>query len=171
MHFCFKNRNVEIDKGAEIGSGVILDPGDGKIIIGKSYIQNQTKLHAAGGILKIGNNVTIGAYGFLNAGGNIVIEDNVLCADKVNIVAENHGYVDVTVPIRDQACTHDKIFIGAGSWLGINVTVLAGTRIGKNSVIGANSVVKGKFEDYCVIAGNPAKIIKKYDGEKWIKMD
>lgn len=171
MRFRLKDKNVTVDKQAEIGRGVLVDSRGGKIIIGRSYIQDYTKLHAAGGILNIGDNVTIGAYSFLNAGGNIIIEDNVLCADKVNIVAENHGYADVTVPIRNQPCTHDEIVIGEGSWLGINVTILAGTTIGKNSVIGANSVVKGKFEDYCVIAGNPAKVVKKYDGEKWIKVE
>lgn len=51
------------------------------------------------------------------------------------------------------------------------MTILAGTIIGKNCVVGANSVVKGKFDNYCVIAGNPARVIKKFDGERWIKVN
>ena len=103
-------------------------------------------------------------------GKHVTLEDNVLCADKVNIVAENHGYLDVTTPIREQPCVTGEIVVGEGSWLGINVTILAGTTIGKNSVVGANSVVKGKFQDYCVIAGNPAKVVKRFDGEKWVRV-
>ena len=45
--------------------------------------------------------------------------------------------------------------------------MLAGTEIGKNSVVGANGVVKGKFPDYCVIARNPDRVVKRFDGEKW----
>ena len=79
--------------------------------------------------------------------------------------------MEISVPIRDQVSTKGEIRIGEGSWLGINVTILAGTYIGRNSVVGANSVVKGKFDDYCVIADNPAKVVKRYDGEKWVKID
>lgn len=166
-----KNQNREIHKSAEIGKHVTLDSSRGeKMIIGKSYIGDYAKLHTAGGILRIGDNVTIGSFGFINAAGNVTLEDNVLCADKVNIVAENHGYFDITKPIREQPCTKGEIVIGEGSWLGINVTILAGTVIGKNCVVGANSVVKGKFDNYCVIAGNPARVIKKFDGEKWVRV-
>lgn len=171
MKFKMRNANIQIDRNAEIGKNVLLDAGSGKIIIGRSYIGDFVKLHTAGGLLQIGSNVTIGAFGFVNAAGNVTIGDNVLCADKVNIVAENHGYMEISVPIRDQVSTKGEIRIGEGSWLGINVTILAGTYIGRNSVVGANSVVKGKFDDYCVIADNPAKVVKRYDGEKWVKID
>ncbi len=163
--------NIDIHKDAKIGKHVTLDSSRGeKMIIGKSYIGDYVKLHTAGGSLQIGDNVTIGSFGFINAAGNVTLEDNVLCADKVNIVAENHGYLDVTTPIREQPCVTGEIVVGEGSWLGINVTILAGTTIGKNSVVGANSVVKGKFQDYCVIAGNPAKVVKRFDGEKWVRV-
>lgn len=171
MLFKKRNNDITIDKKAELGKHVLLDTGrGGNMIIGRSYFGDYVKLHTAGGILMIGNNVTIGAYGFVNAAGNVTVGDNVLCADKVNIVAENHGYADINTPIRNQPCTPGEIVIGEGSWLGINVTVLAGTTIGKNSVVGANSVVKGHFDDYCVIAGNPARVVKRYDGKEWVKV-
>lgn len=170
MRLLKRDKSIHVDKKAEIGNRVLLESGGGTITIGKSYIGDFVKIHAAGGRCQIGNNVTIGAFGFLNAAGNIIIEDNVLCADKVNIVTENHGYADVLTPIRNQPCTNEEIVIGEGSWIGINSTILAGSKIGKNSVVGANSVVKGKFKDYCVIAGNPAKVIKSYNGQKWVKV-
>lgn len=166
-----RNKNVVIDKKAELGKRVLLDThAGGKIIIGRSYFGDYVKLHAAGGMLKIGNDVTIGAFGFVNAAGNVTIDDHVLCADKVNIVAENHGYADINIPIRKQRSIPGEIKIGEGSWLGINVTILAGTTIGKNCVVGANSVVKGHYDDFCVIAGNPARVVKRYDGKEWVKV-
>ncbi len=102
-----RNKDIAINKKAELGKHIILDIGcGGKMVIGRCYLGDYVKLHTAGGILKIGNNVTI----------------------------------------------------------------LAGTTIGKNSVIGANSVVKGHYDDYCVIAGNPARVVKRYDGREWVKV-
>ena len=50
--------------------------------------------------------------------------------------------------------------IGAGSWLGHGTVVLPGATIGRHVVVGANSVVRGELPDFCVAAGNPAKVIK-----------
>ena len=51
--------------------------------------------------------------------------------------------------------------IGEGSWLGINCVVLPGVRIGKNAIVAANSVVSKDVEDYSIVGGVPAKLIKK----------
>ena len=53
--------------------------------------------------------------------------------------------------------------IGDGSWLGTHVVIAGNVKIGKHCVIGANSVVTKDIPDYCVAAGIPAKIIKKYN--------
>ena len=45
---------------------------------------------------------------------------------------------------------------------------MAGTTLGKQCIVGANSVVKGNYPDYCVIVGAPAKIVKKYNMERCI---
>ncbi len=50
-------------------------------------------------------------------------------------------------------------------WLGENVCVLSGSHIGKRSIIGANSVVKGFIPAYCIAVGNPAKVVKQYNFE------
>ena len=72
----------------------------------------------------------------------------------------------------DQAVSFLKsVHIGEGSWLGENVCV-CGASIGKHCVIGANSVVINDIPDYCVAAGSPAKIVKKYDFDKkqWVRI-
>lgn len=165
-----ERQSLFLDRNVEIGPNVLFDTRGGNIEIkGPSYLIGNTKIHASGGKISIGRNVTIGDYSFLNGAGDLLIEDDVLCADKVNMISTNHVYTDVNFPIRDQGSVNAPIIIRKGCWIGINVSILAGTEIGKNSVVGANSVVKGKFPDYCVIAGNPACIVKRFDGKEWVK--
>ena len=122
--------------------------------------------------LVIMDGCTIGHFNHIYATGKIVIEKNVLTADRVYISDNLHGYEDITKPIKEQRIKQNgQVVIGAGSWLGENVCVL-GASIGRNWVIGANSVVTHDIPDYCVAVGIPAKVIKKYDfiNKKWIKI-
>ena len=61
--------------------------------------------------------------------------------------------------------------IGDGSWLGENVCIL-GASIGRNCIIGSNSVVTKDIPDYCIAIGSPAKIIKRYNlkTKEWQKV-
>lgn len=159
--------------GVRIGKHTVLDRymGDNLHIGTSSTVCQHCKLATCGGDLYIGSNVTIGDNAVITAQGGVTVEDHVIFADRVCLIANEHNYRDVSRPIKDQGGYSKPILIGAGSWLGINVTILQGTQIGKNCVVGAGSVVKGTFPDYCVIAGNPARVIKRYDSESgmWLK--
>ena len=89
-----------------------------------------------------------------------------LFADKISLIANEHNYANVMIPIMNQGCKKLPIIVGDGTWIGINATILGGTDIGKNCVVAAGAVVKGKFPDYCVIGGVPARIIKQYYPEE-----
>ena len=94
------------------------------------------------------------------ASKEVVIENDVLLADKVFISDCNHEYKDLDTPIQNQGIRFVKpVRIGEGSWVGDNVCV-CGASIGKHCVIGANSVVTNDIPDYSVAVGNPAKVIK-----------
>ena len=56
--------------------------------------------------------------------------------------------------------------IGNDCLIGMNSVILPGTHLGNHCIVGANSTVRGEFPDYCVIAGSPARIIKRYDFDK-----
>ena len=59
--------------------------------------------------------------------------------------------------------------IGSGSWLGANVIILPGTQIGEHVVVAAGAVVRGEIPDHCVVAGVPAKIVRRFvAGQGWI---
>lgn len=121
--------------------------------------------------LVIKDGATLGHYNHIYATKSIVIEKDVLTADKVYISDNLHCYEDVTQPVLKLPIKQCKpVVIGEGSWLGENVCVI-GTHIGKHCVIGANSVVTKDIPDYCVAVGAPAKVVKRYyeETKEWRK--
>ncbi|MCF6147968.1 MAG: acyltransferase [Candidatus Kuenenia sp.] len=123
--------------------------------------------------LIIEDNTVIGHYAVIAAKKNVRIGKKVLIADKVYISDNLHGYEDIATPIMDQPVIYKgKVYIGDNSWIGQNVSII-GASIGKHCVVGANSVVVKDLPDYCVAAGAPATVIKKYNFEtnEWQRVD
>lgn len=115
--------------------------------------------------LIIGNGCAIGHFNEIHSTKSIVIEDNVLTADRVYISDNLHGYENPDIPIIKQPIKQNgTVRIGEGSWLGVGVAVI-GANIGKHCVIGANAVVTHDIPDYSVAVGIPAKVIKRYNFE------
>jgi len=120
-------------------------------------------------LLEIGDGTVIGNFNHIYATKQIIIGKNVLTADKVYISDNQHEYEDILQPILKQKIKQlNTVIIGDGTWLGENVCVI-GAKIGKNCVIGANSVVTRDIPKYSVAVGSPAKIIKRYcqDDKIW----
>ena len=116
--------------------------------------------------------VTIQQNLHLTCADRIEIGENTAIAANVTITDINHPYEDINIPIEQQPITVMPVKIGADCKIYNNVVVLPGTELGKHCVIGANSVVKGVYPDFCVIAGAPARIIKRYNyiSKKWEKV-
>lgn len=114
-------------------------------------------------VLRIGSGCTIGHFNHIYATGSIILEDNVLTADKVYITDNQHDYTDPLMPIMHQKVRQSRpVRIGSGSWIGENAVIM-GASIGKHCVIGAQAVVTKDIPDYCVAVGNPARVIKQYN--------
>lgn len=115
----------------------------------------------------IGNNVSIGPYAlFWSLHAKIQIEDNVLIGPRVTIVTGDHRsdiigkhIIDVGENEKKQENDQDVI-IENGAWIGANVTILKGVRIGTDAIIAAGSVVTKNVDPYSVFGGVPAKKIK-----------
>lgn len=117
--------------------------------------------------IEIGEGCQIGAFANIAACNKIIIGKNVLTASYVQITDHNHGYQDTTKPIMHQSIeSHGPIEIGDGSWIGFGCHILSGVTIGKNAVIGANSVVSRDIPNFSVAVGSPAKVVKQYDWKK-----
>ena len=93
--------------------------------------------------------------------GNITIEDDVMIGSGVHIYVANHRYDLNDRNIIDQGHNEAKnVLLKEGCWIGANCIILGGVTIGKNSVVGAGSVVSKSIPSRVVYAGNPAKFIK-----------
>lgn len=115
--------------------------------------------------LQIKDGAVIGNMNHIYATHSIVIEEDVLTADKVYISDCAHSYQDILRPIWKQPVKQlNEVIIGRGAWLGENVCVI-GAKVGRGCVIGANSVVTKDIPDYCVAVGAPARVVKKYNTE------
>lgn len=96
--------------------------------------------------------------------GKVFIGDYVGIGPNCVIISGNHGLLNQNAVVRKET------IIGDFCWLASSVVVLAGVVLGPRTVVGAGSVVTKSFPDgYCVIAGNPAKIIKRLPKEDFIK--
>lgn len=156
---------------AEFGQNSVLTPpirlaGEGRIAIGhrvyvgsRSWLQTLPRCSEEIG-LSIGDNVSISGSCVISAALNIVIEEGVLIASNVCIVDHIHRLIDVNRP--DEGITKiAPVRIGKNTWIGQNVVVLPGVTIGRDCVIGANSVVNSNIPDSCVAVGAPARIVKE----------
>lgn len=109
----------------------------------------------------VGENVYIANNCNFITNGCILIEDNVIFGPSVVISAGNHQYYNGN--FRCKASLKEDVYIEMGSWIASNVTITGGSRIPKQSIIGANSVVTKKmgYVSHSLFAGVPAKQIKR----------
>lgn len=121
--------------------------------------------------IHIGKNVVVRPFTNLRASGRegqgrIIIEDEVLLGPNLFITANRHRYDDVMRPVQRQGFEQPRdVHVKYGAWIGAGATVLAGVTIGRNSIVGAGSVVTKDVDDHTVVAGCPAKVIRRLEAK------
>lgn len=142
-----------------IGKGSILH--EGLILTAWDRFRNQTFCPKIG----IGRNVRIGEFNQISSCHTILIGDNVLTGRYVYISDNNHGNFEKKEldmpPIERPLSVKGPVIIEDNVWIGEHVCILSGVRIGKGAVIAANAVVTHDVPCYSLVAGVPAKIIKR----------
>lgn len=125
---------------------------------------NEYKSQSFSPELIIGDNVNINYDCHIGCINKIYIGNNVLIASRVFIADHSHGkieYGELNIsPSERNLYSKGPVIIEDNVWLGEGCSIMPGVTIGKNCVVGANSVVTKSFPSNCVIAGVPAKIIK-----------
>ena len=124
-------------------------------------------LDANGGLIQIGKNVSINMGAHINAscGGLIKIGNNSLIGPGVLMRTANHNFSSVNKPIRNQGHNFSDILIGDDCWIGANVIILKGSKIGSGAVIGAGSVVTKDIPPMAIAVGVPAQVIRFRTGK------
>lgn len=136
---------------------------DGKIIFsGTANIGHGSKISVGkNGMLEIGENFIITAESSIVCFNNIKFGDNNLISWE-NLFLDNDFHKIKAIESNEVTNKGKKIMIGNNVWFGCRNTILKGTEVLNDTVIGANSVLNKKFlESNILIAGNPAKIVKK----------
>lgn len=110
--------------------------------------------------LRLGDNVSIHDYCYLDCIGGIFVGDNVSIAHNCSLVSFDHEWQNTEIPIKYNNISINPITIENDVWVGAGVRILAGCHIESRVVIAAGSVVKGRLESNFLYAGVPARKIK-----------
>ena len=106
-------------------------------------------------------NEMTGKY-FQNFAAPITIGRGTWIASNVGIITANHGPADLTRHLPGK-----PVELGECCWIGMNTVILPGVRLGPHTIVGAGSIVTRSFPDgYCVIAGNPARLLRTIDPDQ-----
>lgn len=149
------------------GASIVIGEG---CVVKSSFLSNLVGLYSRtiiltrlpGASIEIGNHVGISGA-TIYARSRIEIGDHTNIGGNVKILDNDFHPVEPEARMADdkEKIGTAPIRIGKNCFIGCNVLILKGSIIGDNCVIGAGAVVSGNFEDNCVIAGNPARIIRK----------
>lgn len=158
---------------ADFGSGTVLQPplrlagehgisiGDGVWIGPGSWLQSIGPSRSV--TLRIGDGTSAAGNCVLSAAHSVTLGRRVLLARGVYVSDHSHRFDDVPRPVLEQGLDRvAAVEIGDGAWLGENVVVCPGVRIGRGSVVGANAVVTSDVPDFCLAVGAPARVVRRF---------
>jgi len=120
----------------------------------------------------IGDDVYIGGHAQLHCMESLTLERGCVLSEHVYISDIAHGFDPEKGLIMQQELEcKGPVHIGEHTFIGFGVSVMPGVTLGKRCIVGTRSVVTRSFPDYSMIAGSPAKLVKRYclETKTWIK--
>lgn len=132
---------VEVADACELNQGVELNP--------------------FGGLIRIARRVWLGPYVVIYGHGGVEIGEQTLVSMHCSILSSNHGVPPFGKLIRDTPDELRPTKIGRDVWIGANAVILGGVTIGDGAVVAAGAVVNRDVEAGAVVAGVPARVVKR----------
>lgn len=141
--------------------------GNGVILAQDVWFNIPPIPHRQEAAIVIGDHCGIGRRSVISARNRIDIGTGTILGPSALIMDHNHAFEDVNVPIGRQGMTPGgTIRIEEGCWIGFGAAIVCSQGqlvIGRNSVVGANSVLSRSIPPYSVVSGNPARVVKQFD--------
>ncbi len=148
-------------RGSKIYPSVRMDtPPYRRFSLGQnSVVESYSCINNAVGDVIIGDYTRVGLHNTII--GPVTIGNHVNLAQGITVTALNHNFSEADKRIDEQGVSTGQVVIGDDVWIGANAVVLPNVSIGRHCVIAAGAVVTKDVPDGCVVAGVPAKIIKR----------
>jgi acetyltransferase-like isoleucine patch superfamily enzyme len=124
-----------------------------------SVVESGACINNAVGDVIIGDHTRIGLHNTVI--GPVTIGNHVNLAQGITVTALNHNFENVELRIDEQGVSTNPVAIADDVWIGANAVVLPGVSIGSHSVVAAGAVVTKDVPAHSLVAGVPAKIIRK----------
>lgn len=159
-----KNCKIEIGDSVEFRRNIELrSHGKSKIKIENNVrIDRGVRILAANNAeIMIQDGARVGLYTVFNGGDSITVGKKALISGFVYLQTSMHGYKHKAMSVQDQGYEHAPVILAEDTWLGTHVVILPGVMIGKGAVVGSNAVVNKNVEQWQVVGGIPAKILKE----------
>jgi acetyltransferase-like isoleucine patch superfamily enzyme len=160
-------RGVRLDRSCYVGPGVSLGQDnaakvDGVVeIAAKCELNQGVELNAFGGSIRIGRRVWLGPYVVIYGHGGVEIGESTLVSMHCTILSSNHAIPAMGTLIRDVPDELRPTTIGRDVWIGANTVILGGVTIGDGAVVAAGAVVTKDVEAGAIVAGVPARLLRK----------
>lgn len=147
-----KTGNIALVKRYALLKTLAKKVGDNVSIFPDVYLHNVQEM-------EIGDNVSFQPMVYIEAYGGVKIGNDVSFAEGASLFSVNHGYRDLTIPIKDQPLTALPVEIENNVWIGSKATVLGGVKVACGTVVAAGAVVNKNTEKDTIVAGVPAKTV------------
>jgi acetyltransferase-like isoleucine patch superfamily enzyme len=122
-------------------------------------------------LIAIGDSCSFGEQLFISCCGAIEIGREVMSSARVVLTDNYHGYEDPSVPPIYQPLSEPQpVRVGDGVFLGVGCVVLPGVTLGERAYVGANSVVTRDVPAWTLVAGNPARPLRRWNGSEWVSI-
>jgi len=144
--YCVLDAKGSTNSGIKIGNGV--------------FIGRNTIFSCHNGDIILEDNVNMGVNCLVTSMNSILIKKNNLIAGYVYIVGADHVAEQTDVPVLFQGRRAKGVVLEENIWLGAKVVVLDGAHIGRDTIVGAGSVVGGEIPEYSIAVGTPARVLR-----------